>query len=136
MKKVALTTVILSNVVELIYTNVSEIFHELIFTNSEPEFRIGTALSDYTCTIYSVGEGLTETITLTHNQAPVVGIRFSPASRNILYTATSNGQITACDLRARGKVVAEFKGTWSYCIYHESTRNTRVLNAPYVFGLR
>ena len=78
-------------------------------TQSEPEFRIGTALSDYTCVIYSVGESLTETITLTHNQAPVVGIRFSPTSRNILYTATSNGQITACDLRARGKVVAEFK---------------------------
>ncbi|XP_076237449.1 WD repeat-containing protein 89 [Calliopsis andreniformis] len=78
-------------------------------TQSEPEFRIGTALSDQTCVIYSVGETLSRTITLSHNQAPIVGIRFSPNSRNILYTAMNNGQITARDLRAKGKVVAEFK---------------------------
>ncbi|KZC08159.1 WD repeat-containing protein 89 [Dufourea novaeangliae] len=76
---------------------------------SDPEFRIGTALSDYTCTIHSVGESISKSITLTHNQAPIVGIRFSPTSKNILYTATSNGLITACDLRAKGKVIAEFK---------------------------
>ncbi|OAD54509.1 WD repeat-containing protein 89 [Eufriesea mexicana] len=74
----------------------------------DPEFRIGTALSDHTCVIYSVGESLNQIFTLTHNQAPIVGIRFSPTSRNILYTATNNGQITACDLRAKGKVIAKF----------------------------
>ncbi|XP_076636519.1 WD repeat-containing protein 89 [Colletes latitarsis] len=78
-------------------------------TQSDPEFRIGTALSDHTCVIYSVGESLSQTITLTHNRAPIVGIKFSPTSRNIFYTATSNGQITACDLRAKGKIIAEFK---------------------------
>ncbi|CAK9826642.1 WD repeat-containing protein 89 [Anthophora retusa] len=78
-------------------------------TQSDPEFRIGTALSDYTCVIYSVGESLSQAINLTHNQAPIVGIRFSPTSRNILYTATSSGLIKVCDLRAKGKVIAEFK---------------------------
>ncbi|XP_076303085.1 WD repeat-containing protein 89-like [Lasioglossum baleicum] len=78
-------------------------------TQSDPEFRIGAALSDHTCVIYSVGESLNRTITLTHNQAPIVGIRFSPTSRNILYTATNSGHITACDLRAKGKVIAKFK---------------------------
>ncbi|XP_076641380.1 WD repeat-containing protein 89 [Halictus rubicundus] len=80
-------------------------------TQSDPEFRIGTALSDHTCVIYSVGESLSRTITLTHNRAPIVGIRFSPTSKNILYTATNDGQIVACDLRAKGKVIAEFKDT-------------------------
>ncbi|XP_017892906.1 WD repeat-containing protein 89 [Ceratina calcarata] len=78
-------------------------------TQSDPEFRITAALSDHTCAVYSVGESLSRTITLTHNQAPIVGIRFSPTSRNILYTATNDGLVTACDLRAKGKVVAEFK---------------------------
>ncbi|XP_029167504.1 WD repeat-containing protein 89 [Nylanderia fulva] len=78
-------------------------------TQSESEFKIGAALSDYSCVIYSVGESLSRTITLEHNQAPIVGVKFSPTSKNILYTATNDGQITACDLRAKGKVVAEFK---------------------------
>lgn len=90
--------------------NLFKIYYKLIFIYSDPEFRIGTALSDHTCVIYSVGESLNQTITLTHNQAPIVGIRFSPTSRNILYTAMNNGQITACDLRAKGKVIARFKG--------------------------
>ncbi|XP_070169988.1 WD repeat-containing protein 89 [Polyergus mexicanus] len=78
-------------------------------TQSEPEFRIGAALSDHTCVIYSVGESLNRVITLEHNQAPIMGVKFSLTSRNILYTATNDGQITACDLRAKGKIVAEFK---------------------------
>lgn len=77
---------------------------------SESEFRIGAALSDHSCVIYSVGESLNRVITLKRNQAPIVGVKFSHTSRNILYTATNDGQITACDLRAKGKVVAEFKG--------------------------
>lgn len=81
-----------------------------MFMYSDPEFRIGTALSNHTCVIYSVGENLNQTATFTHNQTPIVGIRFSPTSRNILYTATNSGEITACDLRAKGKVVARFKG--------------------------
>lgn len=77
-------------------------------TQSEPEFRIGAALSDHSCVIYSVGESLSRMITLEHNQTPIVGVKFSPNSRNILYTATNDGQISACDLRAKGKVVAKF----------------------------
>lgn len=80
-------------------------------TQSDPEFRIATALSDHGCIVYSIGETLNRITSLTHNCAPVVGIKFSPTSRNILYTATNNGLITACDLRAKGKVVAEFKDT-------------------------
>jgi len=83
-----------------------------IYIYSEPEFRIGAALSDHSCVIYSVGEFLSRMITLDHNQAPIVGIRFSPTSKNILYIATNDGLITACDLRAKGKVVAEFKGNF------------------------
>lgn len=78
-------------------------------TQSEPEFKIGAALSDHSCVIYSVGEFLSRTITLDNNQAPIVGIKFSPTSQNILYIATNNGLITAYDLRAKEKVVAEFK---------------------------
>lgn len=78
-------------------------------TQSEPEFRICTALSDHSCVIYTVGETLSRTITLTHNQATIVGIKFSPTSKNVIYMATNNGIITACDLRAKGKAVAEFK---------------------------
>lgn len=78
-------------------------------TQSDPEFRIGTALSDHTCIIYSVGESVSQTITLSHSKSPIVGIRFSPTSRNIFYVATNDGQIIACDLRAKGKVIAEFK---------------------------
>ncbi|KYQ49020.1 WD repeat-containing protein 89 [Trachymyrmex zeteki] len=75
----------------------------------ESEFRIGAALSDHSCIIYSVGESLNRTIMLDHNRSPIVGIKFSPSSKNILYIATNDGLITACDLRAKGKVVAEFK---------------------------
>ncbi|XP_076225899.1 WD repeat-containing protein 89 [Nomia melanderi] len=78
-------------------------------TRSDPEFRIGTALSDRTCVIYSVGETLNRISTLTHNRSRIVGIKFSPTSKNILYTATNDGLVTACDLRAKGKVIAEFK---------------------------
>lgn len=49
-------------------------------------------------------------MTLEHNQAPIVGMKFSPTSNNILYIAANDGLITTCDLRAKGKVVAEFKG--------------------------
>lgn len=77
---------------------------------SEPEFKIGTALSDHSCVIYSVGESLSRTIILDHNKASIVGIKFSPTSKNILYIATNDGLITVCDLRAKEKVVAEFKG--------------------------
>lgn len=51
-------------------------------------------------------------LTLEHNQTPIVGVKFSPTSRNILYTATNDGQISACDLRAKGKVVAKFIGNY------------------------
>lgn len=78
-------------------------------TQSEPEFRIGTALSDHSCVIYTVGETLSRTITLTHNKATIVGIKFSPISKNVIYMATNNGVITAYDLRAKGKAVTEFK---------------------------
>lgn len=78
-------------------------------TQSEPEFKIGTALSDHSCVIYSVGESLSRTIILDHNKASIVGIKFSPTSKNILYIATNDGLITVCDLRAKEKVVAEFK---------------------------
>lgn len=67
-------------------------------------------MSDHSCVIYSVGDSLSQIITLDHNRAPIVGIKFSPTSKNILYTATNDGLITACDLRAKRKVVAEFKG--------------------------
>ncbi|XP_028044981.1 WD repeat-containing protein 89 isoform X2 [Monomorium pharaonis] len=80
-------------------------------TQSEPEFRIAVALSDYSCMIYSVGEStLSQTLTLDHNRASIVGIKFSPTSKNIIYIANNNGLITVCDLRAKGrKIVAEFK---------------------------
>lgn len=78
-------------------------------TQSDPEFRIATALSDQHCVVYSVGQTLNRIAVLTHNQTPIVGIKFSPTSRNILYTATNKGLISACDLRAKGKVIAEFK---------------------------
>ncbi|XP_011860784.1 PREDICTED: WD repeat-containing protein 89 [Vollenhovia emeryi] len=78
-------------------------------TQSEPEFKIGAALSDHSCAIYSVGESLSKTVTLNHTQATIVGIKFSPTSKDIFYVAADNGLITACDLRAKGKVVAEFK---------------------------
>ncbi|XP_015593855.1 WD repeat-containing protein 89 [Cephus cinctus] len=78
-------------------------------TQTDPEFRIGVALSNYMCIVYSVGEALTQVATLNHNQASIVGIKFSPTSRNIFYVASRNGFVTACDLRARGKVVMEFK---------------------------
>lgn len=67
-------------------------------------------MSDHSCVIYSVGESLSRTITLDHNRAPIVGIKFSSTSKNILYVANNDGLVTACDLRVKGKVVAEFKG--------------------------
>ena len=96
---------------KIIYINFI-LSHKLLFVYiySEPEFRIGAALSDHSCIIYSVGESLNRTIMLDHNQSPIVGIKFSPISKNVLYIATNDGLITACDLRAKGKVVAEFKG--------------------------
>lgn len=81
-----------------------------IIYSSEPEYRIAAALSDYTCAVYNVGENLTKIISLTHNSSPISGIKFSSNSKNILYTATKDGSITACDLRAKGKIVAELKG--------------------------
>ncbi|KAH0956660.1 hypothetical protein HN011_006686 [Eciton burchellii] len=77
-------------------------------TQSEPEFMIGTGLSDYSCIIYSVGEFLSRTFTLNHNQ-PITGIKFSSTSKNIFYVATEDGLITAYDLRANGQTIAEFK---------------------------
>lgn len=80
---------------------------------SEPDFRIAAALSDHSCAVYSLNaESLSRTVTLTHNNAPIVGIKFSPTSRNIIYTATSDGHITAFDLRAKGKIGIEFKGNY------------------------
>ncbi|XP_057319889.1 WD repeat-containing protein 89 [Microplitis mediator] len=78
-------------------------------TQSEPEFRICAALSDYTCVVYNVGEQLSKMITLDHNTSPIVGAKFCHGSKNILYTATKHGSISACDLRAKGKTVAELK---------------------------
>ncbi|XP_012285258.1 WD repeat-containing protein 89 [Orussus abietinus] len=78
-------------------------------TQSDPDFRIGAALSDCSCIVYSIGESLSKTAVLSHADSPVVGIKFSPTSRNILYTATNKGQVSACDMRAKGKIVAEFK---------------------------
>lgn len=76
---------------------------------SDADFKIAAALDDHSCVLYTVGENFQKFVTLNHNQTPIVGIKFSNNSRNIIYTA-SNNNITACDLRAKGKVVAEFKG--------------------------
>lgn len=84
---------------------------------SEPEFRIGAALSDHSCVIYSIGESLRRIITLDYNQAPIVGIKFSPTCINVLYTATNDGKITVCDLRAKEKVVADYKGKTAISSY-------------------
>ncbi|XP_074099055.1 WD repeat-containing protein 89 [Cotesia typhae] len=78
-------------------------------TQSEPEFRICAALSDYTCVVYNVGDQLSKILKLDHNTSPIVGVKFCHGSKNILYTATKHGSITACDLRAKGKPVAELK---------------------------
>lgn len=78
-------------------------------TQSEPGFQIAVALSNYSCAVYSVDKSLSHTATLDHNRAPIVGTKFSPTSKNILYTATGDGNITACDLRAKGKVIANYK---------------------------
>lgn len=67
-------------------------------------------MSDYSCVVYNVGEKLTKIATLTDNKSPIVGTKFSTTSKNILYIATSTGGTTVCDLRAKGKVVGEFKG--------------------------
>ncbi|XP_014231232.1 WD repeat-containing protein 89 [Trichogramma pretiosum] len=78
-------------------------------TQSERDFRIAVALADHSCVVYSVNDGLSQTAVLKHNKSPIIGIKFSPTSKNIIYTACENGTVTACDLRAKGKVVAEFK---------------------------
>jgi len=82
---------------------------------SEPEFMIGTGLSDHSCIIYSVGESLSRTFTLNHNQ-PIIGIKFSPTSKNIFYVATGDGLITAYDLRANEQIIAKFKGIRSLAL--------------------
>ncbi|XP_063993484.1 WD repeat-containing protein 89 isoform X2 [Diachasmimorpha longicaudata] len=78
-------------------------------TQHEPEFRLCAAMSDYSCIVYNVNEGLSKLMSLEHNTSPIVGIKFSPSSKNILFAATRDGEITACDLRAKGKVVAEMR---------------------------
>lgn len=77
---------------------------------SDSDFRIGVSLADHNCLIYSVGEGLSKIAHLKHNNSPIIGIKFSPSSKNIIYTASNDGTVTACDLRAKGKAIAEFKG--------------------------
>lgn len=77
--------------------------------SNEPEFRICTGMSDYSCVVYNMGEKLTKITTLTDNKSPIVGTKFSTTSKNILYIATSTGGTTVCDLRAKGKIVGEFK---------------------------
>lgn len=79
-------------------------------SNSEPEFRICAGMSDYSCVVYNIGEELTQIASLTENKSPIVGTKFSTTSKNILYVATRLGGTTVCDLRAKGKVVAEFNG--------------------------
>ncbi|XP_018401544.1 PREDICTED: WD repeat-containing protein 89 [Cyphomyrmex costatus] len=104
-KKVELTL----SLEERVSLDQSEYILSVCGTQSEPEFRIGAALSDHSCIIYSIGESLNRIITLDHNQAPIVGIKFNPTSKNLIYVASNDGLITACDLRAKGKIVAEFK---------------------------
>lgn len=88
------------------------LLHQNFILYSETEFKIGTVLSDYSCAVYSVGQSLTQIITLHQSRAPIVGIKFSSTSGNILYTATNDGHITAYDIRVKEKVVAEFKGEY------------------------
>ncbi|XP_014209470.1 WD repeat-containing protein 89 [Copidosoma floridanum] len=78
-------------------------------TQSDDEFKIGAALADHTCVIYSAGEQFRKLMSLEHNQSSVVGIKFSPSSRHIVYIASSDGTVSVCDLRAKGKVIAQFK---------------------------
>ncbi|KAL0108710.1 hypothetical protein PUN28_014096 [Cardiocondyla obscurior] len=78
-------------------------------TQSESEFRIGTASSDHSSVIYSVGESMNRTVTLDRAEAPIVGIKFSATDKNIFYIARNDGLIATYDLRAREKAVAEFK---------------------------
>ncbi|KAJ8679292.1 hypothetical protein QAD02_015079 [Eretmocerus hayati] len=75
----------------------------------DPEFRVAAYLSDHSCVIYSAGEDFNQIASLNHNLSPIVGVKFSSTSRNIIYTASNDGNITACDLRAKGKIIAEFK---------------------------
>ncbi|XP_043472823.1 WD repeat-containing protein 89 [Leptopilina heterotoma] len=79
-------------------------------TQSDSEICIGTALSDHSCVIYSLTDDtLDKYETLTHNSASIVGIKFSPTSRNIIYTATADGYIRMFDLRTKGKLGLEIK---------------------------
>lgn len=79
-------------------------------TQNEPEFKIGAALTDHSCVVYSVENGLNRITTLDNIRAPM-GIKFSPTSTNILYATTEHGVIRMYDIRTSGKVVAEFKDT-------------------------
>ncbi|XP_066589682.1 WD repeat-containing protein 89 [Prorops nasuta] len=78
-------------------------------TQNDPEFRVAAALSDNSCVVYSIGESISHTTTLIHNESSIIGMKFSSSSKNILYMGTSDGIITVCDLRAKGRVIAEFK---------------------------
>ncbi|XP_015510084.2 WD repeat-containing protein 89 [Neodiprion pinetum] len=80
-----------------------------ICATSGTEFKIGTALSDYTCNVYAVGETLSKIATLDDNKASIIGIRFSPMHQNLLYCASSNGSIMLYDLRSKGRMVTQFK---------------------------
>lgn len=80
-----------------------------ICATSDPEFRIGAALSDYSCNVYSVGETLSKIASFKNNQASIVGLRFSPNHQNLLYCASSDGYIMLYDLRAKGRTVTQFK---------------------------
>ncbi|XP_001605514.1 WD repeat-containing protein 89 [Nasonia vitripennis] len=78
-------------------------------TQSESDFRVAVALADHSCVVYTAGESFGKTATLKHNQSSIIGVKFSHTSRNIIYIASNDGNVTACDLRAKGKVIAEFK---------------------------
>ncbi|XP_051162090.1 WD repeat-containing protein 89 [Leptopilina boulardi] len=79
-------------------------------TQSDSDICIGTALSNHSCVIYSLtDDNLNRYVTLTHNNASIVGIKFSPTSRNIIYTATADGYVRMFDLRLKEKLVLEIK---------------------------
>ena len=86
--------------------------HRLSIHSERTDFKVGVAYSDYSCAVYSAGESLTKTLSLPKGESPVVGIKFSPSSKNILYTANRQGIVTAYDLRAKGKAVATITGNY------------------------
>lgn len=91
-----------------------------LYTCSEADFRVGVALADHSCVVYTAGETFSKTATLKHNESSIIGTKFC-SSRNIIYIASNNGNIVACDLRAKGKVIAEFKGLYNdfeSCVKH------------------